>query len=187
MNRSAPGPPARPVLVAEPDEADRAFFVSALTSAGMEVVGTGNFTSARAYLEAKAPPLLVTEMRLGTDSGLDLAFLGRHIRPEMSLVMTSRFQDPALQRRGEALGASFIQKPATAEELFAAVFHATLHGVMADDSVLPIKPPLPQWKQEYREIVLARADVRARRNRRRGKEIATFLLLESLRRLERSR
>jgi DNA-binding NtrC family response regulator len=187
MNRSARGTPAPPVLVAEPDEDDRTFLVSALTSAGMEVVGTGSFRSAKAYLEAQAPPLLVAEMRLGTASGLDLALLGRHLRPEMSLVMTSRFHDPALQRRGEALGASFIQKPTTAEELFAAVFHATLHGVMADDSVRSIGPPLPQWKKEYREIVLARADVRERRSRTRCREIATFLLLESLRRLERSR
>jgi DNA-binding NtrC family response regulator len=182
MNRSAPDLPALPVLVAEPNDDDRTFLVSTFTSAGIEAVGTGNFTSARAYLEAQAPPLLVTEMRLGFYSGLYLAHLGRQIRPQMSLVMTSRSHDPALQRRGEALGAVCVQKPMTRDELFAAVFHATLHELMADDIVCPATPPLRSWQDEYHEILIARPDVGARRRRRRRRDIATFLFLEGLRR-----
>src|SRR5262245_38175691 len=93
--------PTPPVLLAEPNGEDRTFFASALASAGIEVIATDTFASARACLEAQAPPLLVTEMRLGSHSGLWLALLGRHISPGLALVMTSRSRFPDLQRRGE--------------------------------------------------------------------------------------
>ena len=169
-----------PVLVAEPNEEDRIFFVSALVSAGVQVIGTDNFASARACLEAQPAPLLVTELQLGTYSGMCLALLGRHICPGLSLVMTSRFHDPDLQHRGQELGAVFIRKPMTQEAFLAAVLHATLHELTKDETAAPIDPC--QGDDEYREIVLDHPALLERRDRRRRRDIATFLLLEGLRR-----
>jgi DNA-binding response OmpR family regulator len=145
------------VLIVEPDDADRVFLGSALTSAGVDVIEANNFRSAEACLETQAPSLLVTEIHLGNYSGLQLAFLGRRINPQMPLVVTSRFHDRSFARRGEALGAVFVQKPMTQGELFAALYNATLRAPLAHS-----------------------LDRRSRRRRRR--DIASFLLLETLRR-----
>src|SRR5688572_25320453 len=113
MNWPAPGVAPVSALVVEPDEADRLFFATTLTSAGVQVLEADNFWSARAFLEDRAPLLLVTEIRLGSYNGLHLALLGRLMSPQMSLVVTSRLCDPVLQRYGEGFGAVFVQKPMT--------------------------------------------------------------------------
>jgi CheY-like chemotaxis protein len=138
-------------LVVEPDEADRLFFASALTSAGVAVIETDNFRTAWACLETQAPPLLITEFQLGTDNGLRLALLGRTMSPQMSLVLTSRCRDWALQRCAEALGAVVVQKPMTETEFF---------------STLIVAAAIPT--------------VRGRRCKGRRRDIASFLLLEAL-------
>ena len=176
------GVPVPPVLVAEPNEEDRTFFASALASAGIEVIGTDNFASAKACLEAEAPPLLVTEMRLGSYSGMWLALLGRYISPGLSLVMTSRFHHPELQRRSQELGAVYVQKPMTQDAFLAAVLHATLHELVKVENGTPIGRPYQSCDDEYREIVLASPEFLERRGRRRRRDIATFLFLEGLRR-----
>ena len=59
----------------------------------------------------------MTEIRLGFHNGLHLAHLARWKRPQMLLVVTSRYRDPVLMRDAAALGASFVPKPMTKEAL----------------------------------------------------------------------
>ena len=106
-------------LVVEPDESDRAFIVSTLASAGLRVGEVDGFTDARAQLVRHPPALLVTEIRLGLHNGLHLAHLARWRRPQMLVVVTSRYRDPVLIRDAEALGVTFVQKPFTSEDLLA--------------------------------------------------------------------
>ena len=165
MNWPAPGVSPVSALVVEPDEADRKFFVTTLTSAGVQVIEADNFRSAREYLEGREPQLLVTEIQLGPYNGLHLALLGRLMSPQMSLVVTSRWCDPVLQLYGEQFGAVFIQKPMTQGELFTAlVLAATREPIVT------------------REVVAATPAVRGRRCKRRRRDIASFLLLEALQR-----
>lgn len=113
-------------LVVEPGDADRAFLVSTLTSAGLLVTGADGFATARALLVRHPPAMLLTEIRLGFHNGLHLAHLARWRRPQIHLVVMSRYRDPVLTRDAEALGAAFVQKPLTPETLL-----ATIYGVFA--------------------------------------------------------
>ena len=181
MNRSAHGVAPVSALVVEPDKADRKFLVSALTSAGVEIIEADNFGSARACLEAaQAPALLVTEIRLGVHNGLQLALIGRIISAQMSLVVTSRSRDPVLQRCGNDFGAVFVQKPMTQGELYTALVLAALRKPTG--AAAPIRPSLDARHNQHREVDAVTADVRDRRCKRRHRDIASFLLLESLRR-----
>ena len=181
MNRSAHGVAPVSALVVEPDKADRRFLVSALTSAGVKIIEADNFRSAQACLETQAPTLLVTEIRLGIYNGLHLALLGRIISPQMSLVVTSRSRDPVLQRYGHDFGAVFVQKPMTQGELYTALVLAALREPTG--AAAPIRPSFEPRRNEHREVDAdaMTADVRDRRCKRRHRDIASFLLLESLR------
>lgn len=179
MNRSAHGVAPVSALVVEPDKADRKFLVSALTSAGVEIIEADSFGGARACLEAQAPGLLVTEIRLGSYNGLHLALIGRIISAQMSLVVTSRSRDPVLQRCGNDFGAVFVQKPMTQGELYTALVLAALRKPTG--AAARIRPSLEARHNQHREVDAVTADVRDRRSKRRHRDIASFLLLESLR------
>ena len=179
MNRSAHGVAPVSALVVEPDKADRMFLVSALTSAGVEIIEADDFASARACLEVQAPTLLITEIRLGIYNGLHLALIGRIISPQMSLVVTSRSRDPVLQRCGNDLGAVFVQKPMTQGELYMALVLAAVREPTG--AAAPIRPSLEARHNQYGEIDAVTGDVRDRRCKRRHRDIASFLLLEALR------
>lgn len=181
MNQPARGVSPVSALVVEPDQADRMFLVSALTSAGVEVIEASDFASGRACLEAKAPTLLVTEVQLGSYNGLHLALVGRLIRPGMSLVVTSRFRDPVLQRCGEEFGAVFVHKPMTPAQLFTALVLSGLREPRANGPGASIRP-LEAYRSELRETAAAPTDKGERRCKKRRRDIATFLLLEALRR-----
>ena len=49
------------------------------------------------------------------------------MRPEMLLVVTSRYRDPVLMRDAAAVGASFVLKPMTSEDLI-----GTLHSAYGE-------------------------------------------------------
>ena len=118
-------------LVVEPDVADRMFLVSELTFAGFTVIPTDSFTSARAYLRSEALAVLVTDVRLKAYNGLHLALLARHMRPQISVVVTSGTHDRVLWRQAQALNAVLIPKPMTEGALLAAVYRA---APVAEDS-----------------------------------------------------
>jgi DNA-binding NtrC family response regulator len=140
----------------EPDQDDRALLFATLTRAGLCVTAVDSFASARASLVARPPSLLVTELRLGSYNGLHLAFLGREVQPQIAVLVTSGLHDPGLQRDAEALGATFLRKPIAPAELLAAL-----------DRAASPRPDSPK---------------RERRCGRRQRDIASFLLLEALRR-----
>jgi DNA-binding response OmpR family regulator len=124
-------------LVVEPNEDERAFLVSTLTSAGLDVTIADDFASARARLECRPPMVLVTEIRLGYQNGLHLAHIARWMRRQTILVVTSRYRDPVLARDAETLGATFLQKPLTTGALLATLVRLPC-GVAAayDDLIL---------------------------------------------------
>jgi two-component system, cell cycle response regulator CpdR len=166
-------------LVVEPDVADRMFLVSALTSAGLTVIATDSFTSARAYIRSEPLAALVTDIRLGAYNGLHLALLARHMRPQISVVVTSRVHDQALRRDAQAMGAVLIVKPMTEGELLAGVYRAALREPHAARDSAPVWPSSAACRSELASLGIPDTPVRRKRRRR---DIATFLLLEAWRR-----
>jgi len=168
-------------LVVEPEDSSRVFLVSSLWSAGLSVTGTGSFSSARAFLGAQPPSVLVTEVRLGAYNGLHLVLLGRSVSPHMTRVVISRIVDRGLQREAEELGATFIRKPMTAWELLAPLYRAALREPNADGTVESNWLRLP-WQDRERRRTAANPERQKRGDRKRRREIATFLLREASRR-----
>ena len=137
-------------LVVEPNGPDMAFIESALTSAGFIVTRTDNFKDAKALLVEALPRLLVTEIRLGAYNGLQLAYRGKSAMPQMTIVLTSEYPDPVLQRDVERIGATFVPKPLTAGELVAAVHRTALRRPNAEGRFDPVQPPFERRHADRR-------------------------------------
>jgi FixJ family two-component response regulator len=85
---------------------------------GLSVVSFDKFEAARAELMAgiEADALLV-DVRIGSFNGLQLVYLARHLRPAMTVVVMSGFDDPVIRTDTEKAGARFLLKPVHADVL----------------------------------------------------------------------
>jgi DNA-binding NtrC family response regulator len=127
-------PPAFALVVLS-GQGDRVFAGSILMMAGLRVRVTGNFRRARAVMRVSPPSVLVTEARRGGTKGLDLARLGRSLRPHMTQLMTVDSDDLELRREIKALGAGLVRTPATEDRLLAALYRTALREPNADGTV----------------------------------------------------
>jgi FixJ family two-component response regulator len=86
--------------------------VPLVASWGLSVVSFDKFEAARDELMAgiEADALLV-DVRIGSFNGLHLVYLARHLRPTMTLVVMSGFDDPVIRTDTEKAGARFLLKP----------------------------------------------------------------------------
>ena len=89
----------------------------ALTRAGRVVVACRTFDDARERLLKENFDVLVTDVRLGAFNGIQLAVIARNKAPGMRIIVFSGFDDPVLKDEAAAVGASYMLKPVTAEEL----------------------------------------------------------------------
>lgn len=162
-------------LVVDPHERDKAISVFALTAAGFRVSATDNYHEAKALISTHPPLVLVTEVRLGAFNGLQLALRVESMKPRITVVVTSGFEDPLLQREAERAGATFALKPLTADELLAAVYRTALRRPTRDMGLEPVRAPFERRRAERRQMAAAGVAVERRQaNRRRG--IASLLL-----------
>ena len=151
-----------PALVVEPLFSDVLLLVPILSALGFEITATENFEEARQSLRVP-PRLLITEIRLGEFNGLHLVLRGRSVRPDMAAIVTTTIDDPVLRHEAEIMGATFVLKPATADELQAAILRTVLRR-----EPTPIRGPFERRHGDRRVIVPAgllperrRADRRA--------------------------
>ena len=116
-----------PVLVVDPDPADRMFVTTALIAAGFSIRAANDYHEAKAQLlVASCPLILMTEVRLGAYNGLQLALRARAATPKIPVLVMSAWPEPVLQRDAESIGATFAVKPLTRDELLAAVCRTAL-------------------------------------------------------------
>jgi DNA-binding NtrC family response regulator len=84
---------------------------------GLEVVAQGTFESARRALRSESFDALLTDVRLGAFNGLHLAVEARNMHPDMRIIVFSGFDDPVLRSEAERIGALYMVKPVTAQQL----------------------------------------------------------------------
>ena len=154
-------------LVADPTD-DAVAVVSALTYAGFTVTLTDNFDTAKKLLDDLRPLVLVTEMRLGAYNGIHLALRCRTSPSRTTVVVTSRFVDPVLVREAEMMGATFVAKPCTADDLMAAVYRTALRQPAPDGTLAPVRPPFERRRAERRARTSRSAQPERRQSDRRG-------------------
>ena len=138
-------------LVVEPNGSDMALIKSALISVGFTVIGADNFKDAGALIIEAPPIMLVSEIRLGAYNGLQLAYRGRSVWPPMTIILTSAYRDPVLQRDIERMGATFVLKPVAAQDFVAAVYRTALRQPNLEGAFEPVKPPFERRQAERRQ------------------------------------
>ena len=105
------------VLIVDDDEAVLDMFTGILRTAGHEVTAFNRFETARAYLVAAKPDVLISDVRLGAFNGLQLVVFAKLQHPEMIAIVLTGFDDPVLRTEAAHAGASYLVKPIDSERV----------------------------------------------------------------------
>jgi DNA-binding response OmpR family regulator len=99
---------ARTILVVEDDNAARRGLVALLGDAGYRTLEAATLKQGRELLARENPDLVIVDVRLGGDNGLQLVAMAP--RPVPAIVTTG-FRDASLEADARQFGADFLVKP----------------------------------------------------------------------------
>ena len=105
------------VLVVDDDPGLLDVITAALQRGGREVVPCRAYEDARQKLLTEEFGILLTDVRLGAFNGIQLAVIARDKHPDMGIIVFSGFDDSVLRAEAERVGAYYLVKPVTSEEL----------------------------------------------------------------------
>src|SRR5215510_8735586 len=104
----------RTILVVEDDEATRVGLLVLLAEAGYRTIGAGTLKQATELVAQQNPDLMIADVRLGGDNGLQLIAMATKPIPA---IVTTAFADPILEAEARQLGAEFMVKPLSPKAL----------------------------------------------------------------------
>lgn len=169
-NNSGPLFHAIPVisaLVVEPELDDALSVAAGLTACRLRVTIAHSFANAKERINTRVPEVLVTAVRLAEYNGLQLVLRAKALRPSVAAIVMSSTTDPVLQADGEAMGATFVQKPIGSAELATAVFRTMLREKKGDSPAGPLRPPFERRVADRRVVSMTRPQERRGGDRRR--------------------
>jgi DNA-binding NtrC family response regulator len=105
------------VLIVDDEPALLEALKVALERSTCAVTACRAFDEARQQLLAEEFDVLITDVRLGAFNGIQLAVVARDRNPRMKIVVFSGYDDPVLRAEASNLGAIYLVKPITAEQL----------------------------------------------------------------------
>jgi DNA-binding NtrC family response regulator len=105
------------VLVVDDDRAFLALMRDWLISAGHSVVALSDFYAAKNYLAFNRPDVLVADVRIGANNGLQLLSFMKHDAPDVLAICVTGFDDPVLRAEASRIGAHYVLKPLHAKDL----------------------------------------------------------------------
>jgi DNA-binding response OmpR family regulator len=108
----------RTILIVEDEQASREGLLVLLARAGYRTIGAGTLKEARQILERITPDLVLVDIRLSGDNGLQLLAMAQ--QPIPAIVITA-FDDRTLAAEARNLGAEFMLKPVSPAALLAAI------------------------------------------------------------------
>lgn len=118
---------SRRVLIVDDEEMVRAFAAMVLEAEGYQVLQAGDASEA-AYVWSRAEghiDLLVADISLPGESGLELAKDLRALNPDLQIIFASGYEEGAVRgASGPGLQAIFLPKPYTVKSLLEAVKRA---------------------------------------------------------------
>lgn len=120
-NRSTANYPVGFILVVESDPGELAQTVDLLSAAGYQVVAASRFEEAKHVLAHAPPSLLIADVKLGAYNGLHLIVRSHVEHPEMGAILTNDLFDPVLKAEAERLGALYLSRPWTDQNLIETV------------------------------------------------------------------
>jgi two-component system response regulator RegA len=142
----SPAMTAAAALIVEPVLPDALALVEAASSLGFHVTVADTFQEALERLRVP-PALLIADIRLGEYNGLHLVLRGKAARRDLAAIVTSAVADSVLQNEAEQLGATFVMKPTSGQELRAAICRTLLRT-----SAGPVRPPFERRQIERRML-----------------------------------
>src|ERR1700733_7212848 len=109
------GSPIALIVDADVEELSRT--EQALEAAGFLVISASSFANAKALLDEMTPEIVVADIRLHAFNGLHLAAICAIARPGMPFIATHSTYDSVLDADAKQLGAAYVPKTTTREEL----------------------------------------------------------------------
>src|SRR6266498_5166635 len=106
-----------PILVVEDDVVLLEAVERSFREAGWRVVACSTFEDGRQALRTQHFAGLLTDVRLGAFNGLQLAVVARDLRPDMTLIVYSGFDDPVLRAEAQRIHAIYLVKPISSAQL----------------------------------------------------------------------
>ncbi len=154
MNRST-------ILVADDDAAIRTVVVQALTRAGFEVQASGNAANLWQWIEKGEGDLVITDVMMPDENGLDLIPRIRRLRPDLRIVVMSAQTTLMTAVKATERGAfDYLPKPFDIKDLIAIVkrgieseraIDSTLTQDIVDET-LPLIGRSPAMQEVYRTV-----------------------------------
>ena len=114
---SSTTPTRHRVLIVDDEPALLDALKIALQRGACDVTACRTFEEARQHLLSARFDVLVTDVRLGAFNGIQLAVVARDRNPQMKIVVFSGYDDPVLRSEAANLGAAYLVKPISAEQL----------------------------------------------------------------------
>lgn len=105
------------IFVLEDDAGVGSVYAAALQGAGHTVTVHLSFEEARKALRQSVPDALLTDVRVGSYNGLQLALLFRSMSPEATIVVVSGHDDPVIKAEAAHIPAEFLVKPVNLDVL----------------------------------------------------------------------
>jgi len=125
------------LLIVEDDEALRGRLTRAFESRGMDVRGVGTAAEAAAVAREEPPELVLLDLRVGSDNGLDLIPELTRLDPATRIVVLTGYGSVATAVEAVRRGAvHYLTKPADADEILSAFDR----GSSASETSPPLQP-----------------------------------------------
>lgn len=141
------------VLVVVPEPARRQDLVLWLASAGYDRTIADDFLEAKHLLDADAPDLLVTDVRLGAHNGLHLVIRGRSRDASLRAIVIGA-QDPVLELEAVHQRATYLTHPLQQTDFLRAVSEAIFDGRPGRRTPRKYIPPLTAFVEETEAVLL---------------------------------
>lgn len=127
----------RTVLIVDDEIRYRELYARVLRDAGFAVLEAGSAAEALLELEKTAPDMIVSDVRMPGESGLDLLRRARGEKPELPFLLVTAYADVREAVDALKLGAvDYLAKPVDLDELLSAV-RDTLGVRLNEDTELP--------------------------------------------------
>jgi two-component system, NtrC family, response regulator HydG len=131
------------ILVVEDQESERSALERVLRVAQYDVVAAANAEEALDWRD-QAIDLVISDLRMGRRSGIDLLMEWREARPETPFILATAFGDVDSAVRAMKLGASdYLTKPVDPSRLLGSVHEVLKHPALAPP-VVAAAPPSPK-------------------------------------------
>lgn len=147
------------VVFADDHEVVRRGITSLLEGTPVEVVGVaGSAADLLKLTTSKTPDVVVLDVRMNDEDGLNLLSTLKKKSPELPVVMLSTYDNPTYVARSIALGASdYILKGSTREEMVDAILRASRNEQPPETSVMKqVQTTMEKRKErgEFKEMPL---------------------------------